>query len=131
MAINFVMIYIYASELFPTQLRSLGVGFSIFVGRFGSMICPFMIQLAEYIEISQMVFYGIVGFLALIPIYYLPETFGKKLEDVVIEESQITILSTNWRLCYLIIIYAINLYRTDKKDRYIKWVSIYLLQSWF
>jgi OCT family organic cation transporter-like MFS transporter 4/5 len=79
--IGFGMIYIFASELFPTELRSVGVGVCIFVGRFGSMLAPFILQWSEAIDIHHMVIYGVLGFLTLIPVYYLPETYGTKLED--------------------------------------------------
>ena len=81
------MVYVYANELFPTPIRSVGVGFSIFVGRFGSMMAPFILLLAQSLRINQMIIYSIIGIFTFVAVERLPETKGEHLNDVIEEET--------------------------------------------
>lgn len=46
LTISYAVVYVWSSELFPTGLRSTGLGLAIFVGGTGYMIAPYIIQLA-------------------------------------------------------------------------------------
>ncbi|KAM7361434.1 organic cation transporter protein [Cochliomyia hominivorax] len=80
-AITFPNVYLYAGEIFPTLVRSNGVGMCSFLGRVGSMIAPFISELAEaYYFLPPLIFgtFSIVGtFLTL----FLPETRGLPLPE--------------------------------------------------
>lgn len=80
------MVYVYANELFPTPIRSVGVGFSIFVGRFGSMLAPFILLLAQGVGINQMVIYSVIGIFTFFAVARLPDTREDQLKDVIEEE---------------------------------------------
>ena len=41
----FALIYVYATEVFPTLLRTYGLGSASLVGRIGSVIAPFVVDL--------------------------------------------------------------------------------------
>ncbi len=47
----FGTIYLYTSELYPTSLRTAGVGFSSTVGRVGAIISPYVALLAKVSKI--------------------------------------------------------------------------------
>lgn len=81
------MMFIYASELFPTEVRSIGVGFCVFLGRLGSILAPYVLQLAKFLGVSQMIFYAALGVVGLFAVYNLPETAGKELTDNLEEEE--------------------------------------------
>lgn len=74
--------------MYPTRVRSLGYGWVSAVGMVGSAFCPFMIQLSAQIGMNEWIDPGVIGLIATIFIFFLPETYGKKLEDEIEEEKQ-------------------------------------------
>lgn len=46
----YALVYLYATEVFPTLLRTYGLGTSSMVGRVGSVTAPFIVDLV----VSQM-----------------------------------------------------------------------------
>lgn len=44
---SFLIIYPFAGELYPTQLRGLGIGLSAYVGGLGLVIIPFITYLVS------------------------------------------------------------------------------------
>ena len=46
---SFCTVYIFSAELFPTDIRTIGVGCGSMVGRFGGFAAPLMIEL-QFIE---------------------------------------------------------------------------------
>ncbi|XP_011204556.2 organic cation transporter protein [Bactrocera dorsalis] len=82
-AITFPNVYLYAGELFPTVVRPSGVGLCSFVGRFGSIVAPWVEGLKKYyISIPPMVF-GIFAFLAAASVFLMPETKGYPLPETI------------------------------------------------
>ena len=47
----------------------------------GSALCPFLIQLSEDIGVNTWINPAIIGLIGTFFIIFLPETYGKKLED--------------------------------------------------
>ena len=43
----FNMVYIFASELYPTSVRALGLSVSSFCARVGSVLAPFAVELVS------------------------------------------------------------------------------------
>ncbi|KAJ7375562.1 hypothetical protein OS493_040387 [Desmophyllum pertusum] len=56
-------IYVYTSELFPTVIRSIGMGTSSAVGRIGSMSAPYVVWL---VHVHILLPYSIVAVLAFV-----------------------------------------------------------------
>lgn len=79
----FATVYVYSGELYPTFIRSIGVGFVSMTCRIGTVSAPFIASLGEYdfAEWLPPLIFGtfpiISGALAL----YLPETKNDKLAD--------------------------------------------------
>jgi len=85
---SFAMVYQYATEIFPTIVRNVGVGSCSFFSRFGSILAPFVgRELGSLSPIAPILIFGITslvgGFLALV----LPETNNKTLPNT-IEEGE-------------------------------------------
>lgn len=85
-AIAFSIIYVYTAELYPTTVRSLGVGMNNFIGKFGCAVAPLLITLFKFnLNIHPMVSFGIIGFFAGIAVIFLKETHKKALLDEIPE----------------------------------------------
>ncbi|XP_022084095.1 organic cation transporter protein-like [Acanthaster planci] len=83
----FSHIYIYSCEIYPTVVRSIGMGMSSMAGRISGILCPIILLLGKYWEpLPLCVFAGsslLAGTLSLM----LPETLGRELPDT-IEEGE-------------------------------------------
>lgn len=84
----FAAVYLYTAELFPTVMRTTGLGTSSFMARFGGMACSWIAQLGGDIDPRlPLVIYGILALVACPFALMLPETKDRKLPDTV-EESE-------------------------------------------
>lgn len=45
---SFLIIYPFAGELYPTEIRGIGIGFSSYVGGIGLIIIPFVTYLVGF-----------------------------------------------------------------------------------
>ncbi|TRY62040.1 hypothetical protein TCAL_08477, partial [Tigriopus californicus] len=82
----FGTVYLFTSELYPTTLRTLGVGFSSMFGRIGAIISPEVASLSLTAFWLPMVIFGGNAVFSGVIINFLPETLGKELPDT-IEDS--------------------------------------------
>lgn len=77
---------VYTAELYPTTIRSLGIGFTSFVGKFGCAFAPLLGKMFQYtLMLHPMVSYGIVGTFAGFLAIFLKETLGLPLEEEIPE----------------------------------------------
>jgi len=80
-SITFPNVYLYGGELFPTVVRSSGVGLCSMVGRVGSIVAPLIVDLAAYgLWVAPLIF-GIFSILAMLGTIFLPETRGTPLPE--------------------------------------------------
>ena len=77
--------YVYVAELYPTQTRSLGYGWTSVMGMIGSTLSPFITLISSYIGVNSWFPPAIIGLFCCLFIYKLPETFGKPLKDIIDE----------------------------------------------
>ncbi|KAG0710128.1 Organic cation transporter-like protein [Chionoecetes opilio] len=81
---GFQTIIFYSSELFPTQVRSRGMGTSYMMSRIGSMVSPFITDLVGTIyPWAPFVIFGTGALLAGAGTFLLPETRGQVLPDTI------------------------------------------------
>ena len=86
-SVNFSIVFIYTAELYPTTVRSLGIGLTTFVGKFGAALAPILISEFKYtLNIHPMVAFGIFSIFAGITVCFLKETFKVDLGDDIPEE---------------------------------------------
>ncbi|XP_038058414.1 organic cation transporter protein-like [Patiria miniata] len=85
---SFNIIYIYSVELYPTPVRSMGMGMSSMSARLSGVIAPVILILGKYWEPIPLVVFGgcslLAGFLALL----LPETLNHALPETVQEGEE-------------------------------------------
>ncbi|XP_045518256.1 organic cation transporter-like protein [Pieris brassicae] len=80
-AIVAASIYIYTSELFPTVVRNMSMGACSMCMRIGSMIAPFISNLALTVPWLPTVVFGFAAIAASAMCLFLPETKGTTLPD--------------------------------------------------
>jgi len=56
--------YVYVAELYPTEIRSLGFGWTSVVGQIGSTIAPFIKQIADAFGLNTWYPTGAIGILS-------------------------------------------------------------------
>ena len=86
----FCIIFLYSSEVFPTVIRTVGVGSCTFFGRLGSLLAPQIILLGEVMFSSlpglvPFLTFGSLCLVAALMVLYLPETLNTKLPDTIEE----------------------------------------------
>ncbi|XP_033611642.1 organic cation transporter protein isoform X2 [Cryptotermes secundus] len=82
---SFAILVVYTTELYPTAMRSIGVGASSTVGRVGAMLAPFAPLLGVYLPSLSLLLFASVSFIAGVLALLLPETLGARLPDTVEE----------------------------------------------
>ena len=82
----FGTIYLYTSELYPTSLRTAGVGMSSMCGRVGAIVSPYIAVLDKFGSWLPMCIFGAAALLSGALIAILPETSGREL-PATIEEA--------------------------------------------
>ncbi|CAH2047637.1 unnamed protein product, partial [Iphiclides podalirius] len=83
-------LYVYTSELYPTEYRHSLLAFSSTIGRIGSITAPLTPALMVYWESLPFVLFGGMGLLAGLLVLTQPETRGMKLPDTLAEAEVIT-----------------------------------------
>ena len=75
----------YSSEIFPSHVRSLGLGFAVAAGKGTAMLAPFMLGIiAQKYSVSAGVLVAVcIGWLMVPTIFAGPETAQKRLEDII------------------------------------------------
>ena len=57
--IAFTVSYLYSSEIYPTEIRQIGLGLNSASSRLGSMLSPFIKELNEHTHVSvTMIIFG-------------------------------------------------------------------------
>uniref|UniRef100_G3VU36 Major facilitator superfamily (MFS) profile domain-containing protein n=1 Tax=Sarcophilus harrisii TaxID=9305 RepID=G3VU36_SARHA len=69
-------LYLYTPELYPTEIRQIGMSAGIFSIRFGSLLAPVVFIISNYVSILKPLLFGIVPILSAISVYFLTETRG-------------------------------------------------------
>uniref|UniRef100_T1IXG1 Major facilitator superfamily (MFS) profile domain-containing protein n=1 Tax=Strigamia maritima TaxID=126957 RepID=T1IXG1_STRMM len=86
---------LYISELFPTLLRSVGLGFCVTLGRIGSMSSPQILLLDMIWELLPITCLTTLGITSAVLILLLPETNNKPLPDSVADANKLDRTNTN------------------------------------
>lgn len=80
----YALVYLYATELMPTLLRTYGLGTASMVGRVGSIIAPFVVDLVgKNNKTYPSIVFGGVSLLAGCLSLLLPETRNRRLPETV------------------------------------------------
>ncbi|CAG9766667.1 unnamed protein product [Ceutorhynchus assimilis] len=86
---SFGVVYVHTAEMLPTIIRSGGVGIASTVARIGALLAPFVPLLGVYWKPLPMVMFGGLAIIAGLLAFKLPETYGKKLPETVLEAKKL------------------------------------------
>ena len=92
-AYAFSFLVIWSSELYPTTVRSAGLGWVFGIGLIGAIVAPFLIQLSKDLGIPPLVTLGVIGIVGTSMCFFLKETLNEKLKDEIFELRKSTILA--------------------------------------
>ncbi|KAL0830891.1 hypothetical protein ABMA28_002993 [Loxostege sticticalis] len=81
----FTSLYLFTSELYPTQYRHSLLAFSSMIGRVGSITAPLTPVLADYWQGLPSILFGSMGLLSGVLVLTQPETLGTKMPDTLAE----------------------------------------------
>ncbi|XP_077300548.1 carcinine transporter isoform X2 [Arctopsyche grandis] len=84
---SFLIIYPFAGELYPTQLRGVGIGTSAYIGGLGLIVIPFITYLGSENLAMPLVIMGSISVIGGISGLRLPETLHHKLPQT-LEEGE-------------------------------------------
>ncbi|XP_025072901.1 carcinine transporter isoform X2 [Pogonomyrmex barbatus] len=90
---SFLIIYPFAGELYPTQLRGVAIGFSAYVSGLGLIIIPFVTYLGKENLVLPLVILGVISVIGGLSGLRLPETLHHRLPQTV-EEGEL--FGKNW-----------------------------------
>lgn len=82
---SFSSVFLYTPELYPTNLRNVGLGMASTISRIGSMISPFAAALAEHVFWGPAVIFAVLNIICTVMLLTLPETMGRPLPTTVQE----------------------------------------------
>ncbi|XP_071449485.1 carcinine transporter [Hetaerina americana] len=95
---SFLIIYPFAGELYPTQLRGIGIGASAYIAGLGLVIIPFIVYLGSEMLVLPLVILGVVSVVGGLSGLRLPETLHHRLPQTV-EEGEEFGKDWNWKEC--------------------------------
>lgn len=80
----FSLNYLYSTEIYPTEIRQIGLGVNSAVSRIGSMLSPFIKELNECTHVSvSMALFSFIALVNSVLVILLPETRGKDIPDTI------------------------------------------------
>ncbi|XP_061190786.1 solute carrier family 22 member 7-like [Saccostrea echinata] len=86
---SWMTIFLYTEEVYPTNLRALGIGLASCSARIGAMISPYAALFGTHIPWGPGVVFGILSVLVTVLIIWLPETTGKELPNTLEEVNDL------------------------------------------
>lgn len=89
-AASFTIIYIYAPEIYPTSVRTTGIGVASSVGRIGGILCPLVAVALVHScqQTTAILLFELVIFLSGMAVWFFPfETKGCRLNDTEVDMS--------------------------------------------
>lgn len=95
-SVGFGLEPLYANEIYPTKIRTIGSGFVfaivyyynislILQGLLGGFICPYIFQIGEIINLNPFVILFVIASIGPIATWFIRETQGEPLEDEIRE----------------------------------------------
>ncbi|XP_037785956.1 carcinine transporter-like [Penaeus monodon] len=94
----FLIIYPFAAELYPTEVRGVGIGFSAYVGGLGLVIIPFINYLGTEMLVLPLLIMGVVSTVGGCLTFRLPETLQQKLPNTMAEGEEFG-KDFTWKQC--------------------------------
>ncbi|XP_069946237.1 organic cation transporter protein [Cherax quadricarinatus] len=83
----FAVVFIFSTEIFPTECRSVGVGACSMCARLGGILAPFIASLADIYKPLPLLIFGVLSLVSGCLTVFLPETAGCELPQT-LQESK-------------------------------------------
>nr|A6NK97.1 RecName: Full=Solute carrier family 22 member 20; AltName: Full=Organic anion transporter 6; AltName: Full=Solute carrier family 22 member 20 pseudogene [Homo sapiens] len=83
LASSFICVYLFTGELYPTEIRQMGMGFASVHARLGGLTAPLVTTLGEYSTILPPVSFGATAILAGLAVCVLTETRNMPLVETI------------------------------------------------
>ncbi|CAH2087180.1 unnamed protein product [Euphydryas editha] len=88
--VSYSSVYIYVSEVFPTNVRQSLLAICSSIGRVGSTLAPLTPLLTLYYDNLPAIFFGSLALVASVLVFSLPETINVPLPDTVEEAERLS-----------------------------------------
>ncbi|XP_053378644.1 organic cation transporter protein-like [Mercenaria mercenaria] len=85
---SFSTIFLYTHELYPTNMRNVGVGMASTAARIGGMVAPFSRNLAEVAAWAPGLVFGVLCAIVAVSMFWIPETHQYELPQTLEECEQ-------------------------------------------
>ena len=96
---SFAMVYQFTTELFPTVVRTAGLGFCSFFSRIGSILAPFLgREMGALSPSAPVLIFGLISLLAGLLTLLLPETKDRVSPDTM-EEGEVLCRDSRLKCC--------------------------------
>uniref|UniRef100_M3YKR3 Major facilitator superfamily (MFS) profile domain-containing protein n=1 Tax=Mustela putorius furo TaxID=9669 RepID=M3YKR3_MUSPF len=83
LASSFICVYLFTGELYPTEIRQMGMGFASVSARFGGLVAPLITTLGEFSAILPPMGFGATSILAGLAVCFLAETRNAPLLETI------------------------------------------------
>ncbi|XP_008071110.1 solute carrier family 22 member 20 [Carlito syrichta] len=83
LASSFICVYLFTGELYPTEIRQMGMGFASVNARLGGLVAPLVTTLGEFSAIMPPVTFGATSILAGLAVCFLAETRNVPLVETI------------------------------------------------
>ncbi|XP_034500827.1 solute carrier family 22 member 20 isoform X2 [Ailuropoda melanoleuca] len=83
LASSFICVYLFTGELYPTEIRQMGMGFASVNARFGGLVAPLVTTLGEFSAILPPMSFGTTSILAGLAVCFLAETRNAPLVETI------------------------------------------------
>ncbi|XP_039696905.1 solute carrier family 22 member 20 [Pteropus medius] len=83
LASSFICMYLHTGELYPTEIRQMGMGFASVNARFGGLVAPLVTAVREFNAILPPVSFGATSLLAGLAVCFLAETRNRPLVETI------------------------------------------------
>ncbi|XP_037694603.1 solute carrier family 22 member 20 [Choloepus didactylus] len=83
LASSFICVYLFTGELYPTEIRQMGMGFTSVSARLGGLAAPLVSTLGEFSAVLPPVGFGATSILAGLAVCLLPETRDLPLAETI------------------------------------------------
>ncbi|KAM7084995.1 solute carrier family 22 member 20-like [Molossus nigricans] len=83
LASSFICVYLFTGELYPTEIRQMGMGFVSINARLGGLVAPLITAVGEFSAILPPVAFGATSILAGLAVCFLAETRNTPLVETI------------------------------------------------
>ncbi|XP_033105734.1 organic cation transporter protein-like [Anneissia japonica] len=81
--LTYTIVWIFSSEIFPTVIRTIGIGECSMMARIGGICAPYVMYTGKSVTWIPMVLFAVLSLCAGIAVLVLPESFNRPLPETI------------------------------------------------